>query len=83
MAWALWPTGVHHDGTPPLSLPESVSSSKTRRNPDRVGRHAAMLLVTQQPLLGGVGLEAVHQFVWAARGVPAVDLVVAPAKAET
>jgi hypothetical protein len=27
-----------------------------------------MLLVTQQPLLGGVGLEAVHQFVWAARG---------------
>jgi hypothetical protein len=27
-----------------------------------------MLLVTQQPLLGGVGLEAVHQLVWAARG---------------
>jgi len=26
-----------------------------------------MLLVTEQPLLGGVGLEAVHQPVWAAQ----------------
>jgi hypothetical protein len=44
-----------------------------------------MLLVTEQPLLGGVGLEAVHQPVWAAQrgGVPTVDLVVAPAKGET
>ena len=36
-----------------------------------------MLLVTEQSLLGGVGLEAVRQLVWAAQrgGVPAVDLV--------
>jgi hypothetical protein len=36
-----------------------------------------MLVVTEQPSLGGVGLEAVHKLVWAAQrgGVPAVDLV--------
>jgi hypothetical protein len=59
VAEELWPTGAHHDGTPPLSLPESVSSSKIGRDPERVGRHAAMLLVTEQPLLGSIGLEVV------------------------
>ena len=65
VAWALLVTGVHQEGTPPLSLLEPVSSSKTGRNPERMERHAAMLVVTDQSLLGGVSLEAVHQLVWA------------------
>jgi len=46
---------------PRHSAPRPVGASKAGRNPERIGRHAAMLVATEQSKLGGVRLKAVHQ----------------------